>query len=280
MDRTSQQATALYASAGSRLIHFEVDVANAVLHERATLQLPADVQYAWPHPSRKFLYITWSNGGAAGAPPGSTQVPRGNIHGAGAYRIEANGALTSIGKSINLPARPIHNSIDASGTHLLIAYNEPSNLTIHNLNADGTIGAVVPQTAKIDAGIYAHQIRTDASGKTLILVTRGNGPSKTRPEDRGALKVFRYADGIVSNEVSVAPNGGDRFVRSSGVDGIIVTDESPAAWADAIAALLTDPARRAAIGAAAAQDLRARFPTWDQVLAEDVLPVWRGAARR
>ena len=80
--------------------------------------------------------------------------------------------------------------------------------------------------------------------------------------------------------VVVAPNGGDRFVRSSGVDGIIVTDESPAAWADAIAALLTDPARRAAIGAAAAQDLRARFPTWDQVLAEDVLPVWRGAARR
>ena len=31
MDRTSQQATALYASAGTRLIHFEADVANAVL---------------------------------------------------------------------------------------------------------------------------------------------------------------------------------------------------------------------------------------------------------
>ena len=49
--------TVLYASAGSRLIHFEVDADNAVLHERATLQLPADVQYAWPHASRRYLYV-------------------------------------------------------------------------------------------------------------------------------------------------------------------------------------------------------------------------------
>ena len=32
-----------------------------------------------------------------------------------------------------------------------------------------------------------------------------------KPEEPGALKVFDYADGVLSNEVSVAPNGGYGF---------------------------------------------------------------------
>ncbi|MEQ1883642.1 MAG: beta-propeller fold lactonase family protein [Bryobacteraceae bacterium] len=201
----------LYSSAGSELTRYEIDAVNAALIKKESITLPAAVQYAWPHPLHKYLYVTWSNGGAAAMPPGATSAPRGDRHGASVFRIEANGALTAIGNPVALPARPIHNSVDANGTHLLVAYNQPSNFTIHRINPDGTIGAVVPQTAKIDAGIYAHQIRADASGKTLILVTRGNAASKTRPEDRGALKVFRYTDGVVSNEVSVAPNGGENF---------------------------------------------------------------------
>ncbi|MEQ1946210.1 MAG: beta-propeller fold lactonase family protein [Bryobacteraceae bacterium] len=201
----------LYSSAGAELSRYEIDADAAALTKKESITLPAAVQYAWPHPSHKYLYISWSNGGAASASPGATAVPRGDRHGVNAYRIERDGALTLIGKPVMLPARPIHNSVDASGTHLLLAYNEPSNLTIHKINTDGTIGAVVPQTAKIDAGIYAHQIRTDASGKTLILVARGNGPGKNRPEDRGALKVFHYADGILGDEASIAPNGGENF---------------------------------------------------------------------
>lgn len=80
--------------------------------------------------------------------------------------------------------------------------------------------------------------------------------------------------------VLVAPSGGDRFVRTSGVDGIVVDDESPAAWSSAIAALLADPARRIAVGTAGFEDVRRRFPSWDDVLAEDVLPVWHAVARR
>jgi len=42
-------------------------------------------------------------------------------------------------------------------------------------------------------------------------VTRGNGPTKTKPEDRGAVKVFSYADGVLKNLASIAPNGGVDF---------------------------------------------------------------------
>jgi len=201
----------LYSAAGAELTRYEIDTGTASLTRRETMKLPAAVQYAWPHPSHKYFYVVWSNGGAASASPGATSVPRGTIHGAGAYRIEPSGALTPIGKPFALAARPIHTSVDANGTHLLIAYNDPSSLTVYRLNADGTIGALVEQPGKLDTGIYAHQIRTDPSGKTLFLVTRGNGPTKDKPEDRGALKVFRYADGVVTNGVSVAPNGGVNF---------------------------------------------------------------------
>ena len=44
-----------------------------------------------------------------------------------------------------------------------------------------------------------------------ILVTRGNEGTPTRAEDPGALKVFEYKDGVLTNEVSVAPNGGKGF---------------------------------------------------------------------
>ncbi len=47
--------------------------------------------------------------------------------------------------------------------------------------------------------------------KLAILVTRGNEGTPTKPEDPGALKVFEYKDGVLSNEVSVAPNGGKEF---------------------------------------------------------------------
>lgn len=78
--------------------------------------------------------------------------------------------------------------------------------------------------------------------------------------------------------VVVAPSGGGVFVHEDGRDGVLVADEDPAAWATAIEALLHDPARRAAIGAAARADVEAHVPSWDAVLREDLLPGWRAAA--
>src|SRR5262249_17313140 len=47
--------------------------------------------------------------------------------------------------------------------------------------------------------------------KLAVLVTRGNEGTPTKPEDPGALKVFDYKNGLLTNEVSVAPDGGKNF---------------------------------------------------------------------
>lgn len=80
--------------------------------------------------------------------------------------------------------------------------------------------------------------------------------------------------------VMVAPGGGGIYVRTPGEDGIVIDDQSPASWADAIEALLADPARLAAIGRAARRDVEENKLTWADVLREDLFPVWRRAAGR
>lgn len=202
----------LYAAAGAELTQYDVDADGASLVKRHSIRLPANVQYAWPHPSRTFFYVAWSDGGASYAAPGTAAVPRGTRHGVSAFRVNPrSGALQPIGQPISLASRPIHLSTDISGTHVLIAYNDPSGVTVHRLNADGTIGALVNQPSMLDMGIYAHQVRVDPSNKTAILVTRGNAPTKDKPEDRGAVKVFGYADGVLTNRASIAPDGGVNF---------------------------------------------------------------------
>jgi len=202
----------LYASAGAVLTQYDVDAQAASLVKKGSVRLPANVQYVWQHPSRKYLYVAWSDGGAAAAAVGSTAVPSGKNHGVSAFRIDpSSGALQAIGKSVALPARPIHLSVDITGTHVLVAFNIPSSISVHQLNPDGTIGALVKQPSTLDTGIYAHQVRVNPSNKTVFLVTRGNGPTKDKPEDRGAVKVFSYADGVLKNLASIAPNGGVNF---------------------------------------------------------------------
>ena len=192
--------SALYASVGPELTHYELDAGAATLTKRSSVMLPQAVQYAWPHQSRRVLYVAWSDG------------VDGHDHGVTAFSIDAgSGALRRHGAPARLPARPIHLTVDMTGTHLLIAYNLPSSATVHRLAPDGTIGAQVAAPAGLDAGVYAHQIRVDASNQFAILVARGNGPAGGKPEDPGALKVFGYDNGTLTNRASVAPGGGVDF---------------------------------------------------------------------
>jgi 6-phosphogluconolactonase (cycloisomerase 2 family) len=131
--------------------------------------------------------------------------------------VDANGALHAAGMAAQVRARPIHITGDARGRHLLVAYNEPSGISVHTINSDGTIGSEVQQAGSIDAGIYAHQVRVVPGNRNVILVTRGNQATSTTKEDPGALKVFRYDDGKLSNEVSIAPAKGIEF-RSRHLD--------------------------------------------------------------
>ncbi len=198
----SGRRTALYASAGSRLIHFDVDADTAALQERATLQMPADVQYAWPHVSRRYLYVACSDGN-----PDSS----GSTHWVCALRIDGDGALQRHGAPVGLRWRPLHITADNDGAHVVITYNVPSAVTVHRLHADGTIGDEVMQSASLDFGVYAHQVRFAASNRRAIVVTRGNDAAPGKAEDPGALKLFDYAGGRFANKASVAPGGGYGF---------------------------------------------------------------------
>src|SRR5881296_801884 len=199
------QQVALYANVGAELTHYDVDVAGAALLKRETVTLPASVQYAWPHVSRRYLYVATSS-----SAPGSG--PAGTEHHVTTLRIDpVSGALTPHGNPIRLPTRPIHITTDIPSRHVLVAFNNPSALRVYRINGDATLGEEVLQRGPIDAGIYGHQVRVTANNRLAIFVARGNDPAGGKPEDPGALKAFDYKDGFLTNGVSIAPNGGYGF---------------------------------------------------------------------
>ena len=200
---SDRSKTVYYASIGPELTLYDIDIDGAALIKRGAVTLPANIQYVWPHPSRRSLYAVSSNGGP--------QVT-GDTHRANALTIDpARGALQLHGPAAALPSRPIHCSVDVSGQYLLTTYNNPSNVTVHRLNADGTIGAPVAQPEKLDAGIYAHQILATPSNDTVLLVTRGNDAKADKPEDPGAIKTFGFANGALNSLASIAPGTGLGF---------------------------------------------------------------------
>jgi 6-phosphogluconolactonase (cycloisomerase 2 family) len=134
---------AFYSAVGPELTLYGVDVDEATLVKRGTVSTPANVQYAWPHPSKQYLYVVSSNGG-----PSSAGIA-GDKHFANAFKIDpATGALTPHGAPLPLPSRPIHTSVDVAGEYLLTAFNDPSGLTVHRINGDGTPGERVDQYAR------------------------------------------------------------------------------------------------------------------------------------
>ena len=200
---------ALHAGVGEALITFGVDVDRATLIRQSSLTLPGFVQEAWASPRTPFLYVAWSNGGASYA--GSGVEPLGDRHGITVFRVDAGGVLRQHGPAAPLRSRPIHITGDGPGRYLLAAYNEPSGVSVHAIDADGSIGAEVAQVTSHDAGVYAHQVRVLPSNRAVVLVTRGNEPTATSREDPGALQVFRYDSGALSNRISIAPQNGLGF---------------------------------------------------------------------
>jgi len=196
----------LYASVGAELTHYAVDVDALTLTRRATVTLPANVHYAWPHATRRYLYVASSDSAAGiGGFAGSRH------HVTGWHIDPASGALSPHGEPVALPTRPIHLTSDIPSRHLLVAFSNPSAVRVYRIAPDATPAEGVPQTDPIDPGIYGHQVRVGPDNEIAILVTRGHDAAAGRPEEPGALKVFRYRDGLLADEVSVAPGGGYGF---------------------------------------------------------------------
>src|SRR6201994_1363992 len=127
--KTMTSRNVFYSAVGPELTLYGIDVDKAELTKHGSVSTPANIQYAWPHPSKRYLYVVSSSGG-----PGMA----GDKHLANAFRVDsASGALQPHGEPQMLPSRPIHTSVDRSGEYLLTAYNDPSNVTVHRIKGDG-----------------------------------------------------------------------------------------------------------------------------------------------
>src|SRR5437016_12359358 len=86
--QSASARVALYASVGPELTQYDFDVEAAALVRRGTVTVPANVHYAWPHASGRYLYVASSD-----SAPGSGSA--GDRHHVTAFRVEeASGALT------------------------------------------------------------------------------------------------------------------------------------------------------------------------------------------
>src|SRR5438105_3445069 len=200
--KTSRK-TVFYSAVGGDLTLYSMDIEAASLTRRDTLSVPVNIQYAWPHPSRRYLYVVSSSGGPAVA---------GDRHFAHAFRIDAaTGGLSPHGRPTTLPLRTIHTTLDMKGEYLFTAYNDPSSLTVHRLNRDGTIGERVNQPNTLDTGKYAHQIRATPDNQQVILVTRGNNAPDDSPVNPGSIKTFKFKDGVLTSLAAIQPGDGMHF---------------------------------------------------------------------
>ncbi|RQS24843.1 MULTISPECIES: beta-propeller fold lactonase family protein [unclassified Burkholderia] len=194
---------ALYSAVGDTITHYDVDVDAATLSKRATIRVPAKVQYAWPHPSRSHLYVTTSSGGPR---------MRSDFNHVSAYTIGPDGALSAHGGPRSLDRRAVHMCVDPSGRFILSGHNFPaSGITLHRIEQDGTIGAPVAHSETLDFGIYPHQVMVFPSGSPALIVDRGNQAKEERAEEPGALRSFEFVDGKLSPGEVVAPRGGYGF---------------------------------------------------------------------
>ncbi len=202
---SSQNRSALYASVGEELIQYGVDVEDATLVRQSSVTLPAYVQEGWLHPSGRYFYIAWSNRGTSEA------KSSGEKSGVTAFRVDSSGALQPHGAPIQLISRPVYITGDITGTHILVAYNDPSGIAVYSIAPDGTLSSEVKPAGPLDVGVYGHQVRVNPSNRSVILVTRGNKPANGKKEDPGALKIMSYHDGVLAKLASIAPGGGYGF---------------------------------------------------------------------
>ena len=175
------------------------------------MTLPGNVGEGWAHPSGRYLYVPWSDSARNSV----------NKYGVSAFRIDpASGALNPVGQPALQQASASDVTGDIPGTHILIA-NKVTGVTVYRIGPHGAIGSEVEQPGPFDPGIVQHQVRVNPSNKLVILVTRGNytheqypnldSPGPLKILEPGALKVFRYKDGVLTNEVSITRGGGFSF---------------------------------------------------------------------
>ncbi len=99
-------------------------------------------------------------------------------------------------------------------------------------------------------------------------------PSET--ETVGNVVIEAQAAGLPA---ILSSSGNSRHcLGADGVDGRLVPGQDEKAWAAAIRPLIVDESVRASMSAAARAHIERDWPSWTDVVREDLLPVWRAAA--
>jgi glycosyltransferase involved in cell wall biosynthesis len=99
-------------------------------------------------------------------------------------------------------------------------------------------------------------------------------PSRTDIAPNGVLEARASGLPVVLTRAV----GGAQFVERDGVDGMLLDWQGPGPWTDAIGALVAEPSRRRAMGQAARRWVEQDWPSWREVVGQDLVPVWRAAA--
>jgi glycosyltransferase involved in cell wall biosynthesis len=101
-------------------------------------------------------------------------------------------------------------------------------------------------------------------------------PSAT--ETFGNVAIEAKATGLPV--VLSAQGGSAQHVSEDGADGVLVEGDRPEDWANAIHPLIQRPSLLKRMGAAARSCVEREWPSWEDVLLEDLLPVWEAAAAK
>ena len=153
----------------------------------------------------------------------------------------------------------------------------------------------------LDHGQKLH-VMAVGRGADADRIRRLLGPNATLPgslPQRELAWLYASADLFVfPSESEVAPNvvleakasglpvlisaidGGAQFIGKSGEDGILIDDPSPEAWATVMAPLVGNAVTRADLAYHARKRIEDSWPSWEDVLQEDLLPIWQRLARR
>ena len=106
-------------------------------------------------------------------------------------RFLPNGRLRKSGASIRLGNRPIFITLDAAEQHILLAYNDPPDLTVHRVLPNGDIGDRIAQP-DLQLGPTVHQVRVTPSGNIVIVPACAHHETGV---DAGFISVLSYSAG-------------------------------------------------------------------------------------
>lgn len=176
--------TFVYASQGAELMVFALDAETGSLTELQTVSMPASVQYACFTKAGDRIYIALSQS----APMARVKADINLIR---VHDIGPDGRLSDPVQTVTLDNRPLSIVLDRQARHLLLAYNDPSEVSVHGLDEGGLIGDRLPQD-DLCLGMTVHQVEVSPEGGMVLVPACAHDATGDVP---GEVTLLRYDDG-------------------------------------------------------------------------------------